>query len=122
VQAEIRRALGSCEDLVIWRQNVGLYERDGRAVRAGLCVGSSDLIGILHVEMVQPAHQDATWGRTVTIGRFIALEVKTRTGRVSPEQARFLELVRRMGGFGAVVRSPEEALDAVERARKGERE
>jgi hypothetical protein len=91
-------------------------------VRAGLCVGSSDLIGLLRVEMVQPAHQDATWGRTVTIGRFVALEVKTRTGRVSPEQARFLELVRKMGGFACVVRSADEALRAIERARKGESE
>jgi hypothetical protein len=121
VQAEIRRALGSCEDLVIWRQNVGLYERDGRAVRAGLCVGSSDLIGVLTVRV--PHTDGAPFPLYyATIGRFIALEVKTRTGRVSPEQKRFLELVRRMGGFGAVVRSPEEALEAVERARKGERE
>jgi hypothetical protein len=101
----VRRALGSCEDLVCYRQNTGLLEREGRPVRAGLCVGSSDLIGLL-----------------APVGRFVALEVKTRTGRVSPEQVRFLELVRKMGGFACVVRSADEALRAIERARKGESE
>jgi hypothetical protein len=104
VQAEIRRALGRCPDLVLWRNSTGaLTDAQGRVVRFGLCVGSADLIGCL-----APG------------GRLIALEVKRPGGKPRPEQERFLELVRKMGGFGAVVTSPLEAIEAVERARRGE--
>lgn len=43
-------------------------------------------------------------------GRFIALEVKTATGRLTEKQARYLEQVRAAGGIGEVVRSVDEAL------------
>jgi hypothetical protein len=69
-------------------------------VRYGLAVGSSDLIGCLN-------------------GRFIALEVKTPTGRASPQQRQWLDLVRRHGGFAAIVRSVEDARGAIARARTG---
>ena len=52
-------------------------------------------------------------------GRFVALEVKSETGRVTKEQATFIALVRHMGGVGEVVRSVEEAMAAVDRAVKG---
>lgn len=38
-------------------------------------------------------------------GRFLAVEVKTREGRLSPEQAEFLECIRRFGGIAIVARS-----------------
>jgi hypothetical protein len=69
-------------------------------VRFGLCVGSADLIGCLD-------------------GRFIALEVKAASGRLRPEQERWIAFVRSIRGFAAVVRSEEEALAAIERARAG---
>ena len=72
-------------------------------MRYGLAVGSADLIGCLG-------------------GRFIALEVKAAAGRTSPEQRQWLDLVRRNGGFAAVVRSVDEARAAIARARRGERE
>jgi hypothetical protein len=89
--------------LVLWRNSVGLAVDGLRRIRYGLAVGSSDLIGIIMPE-----------------GRFIALEVKSATGRPTPEQERFLDLVRRSGGFAAVVRSVEDVRAAVERARRGE--
>jgi hypothetical protein len=55
--------------------------------------GSSDIIGIL------------------PDGRFLAVEVKSRHGRVSPEQAVFLKKVRDMHGIAVVARSFRE-LDA----------
>jgi hypothetical protein len=55
--------------------------------------GSSDIIGIL------------------PDGRFLAVEVKSRHGRVSPEQAAFMEKVRDMHGIAVVARSFRE-LDA----------
>ena len=108
LQAEIRLALGRDPTLVLWRNSTGTashlnpHTNRTTTVRYGLAVGSSDLVGIL-----SPA------------GRFIALEIKTATGRVRPEQAQWLALVRSRGGFAAVVRSVDEARAAIERARAG---
>lgn len=100
----IRLALGRERDLVLWRNNVGVARPhpDQRPVRYGLCVGSSDLVGIL-----APA------------GRFFALEIKTPTGRATTEQGLFLALVRQRGGFAAIARSVDDARAALERARAG---
>lgn len=103
IQNQIRLAIGQLPDVVIWRNESGVAEHRGRYVRYGLQKGSSDLIGTL-----------------APYGRFLALEVKTPNGRISKEQKLFLDLVRRQGGFACVVRSAEEALSAIERARKGE--
>lgn len=50
------------------------------------------------------------------MGRFVALEIKDDDGRESPAQAAFGAQVVRAGGFYAVVRTREEALEGVERA------
>ena len=42
-------------------------------------------------------------------GRFAAVEVKASRGRVTDEQAAFIDLVRRSGGLAGVARSVEEA-------------
>jgi hypothetical protein len=102
IQQAIRLALGLLPDVVLWRNSTGMTRTDDRVLRYGLAVGSADLIGILAPK-----------------GRFLALEVKSEEGRLRPEQTQFLELVRRCGGFACVVRSAEEALAAIERARKG---
>lgn len=114
IQADIRLALGLEPGLVLWRNSVGVTRSwdattgAERVVHAGLPVGSADLVGILTL--------------TSGVGRFLALEVKSARGRLRPEQVTWLELVRRMGGFAAVVRSVDEARAAVWRARRGERE
>ncbi len=103
LQDQIRLALGRDPRVVLFRNNVGVADFHGKKVRFGVGgPGGSDLIGIL-----KPS------------GRFVALEVKNSTGRVTPEQHRYLELVRRAGGFGAVVRCPVDALAAIERASTG---
>lgn len=94
----IRLAVGLRPDrCVLWRNNTGVAIQGTTRVRYGLCVGSSDLIGIAN-------------------GRFVALEVKTQSGRVAPEQAQFLALVNARGGIGRVVRSVEDAMAAVDAA------
>ena len=105
--AEIRLALGRDPRVVLWRNNTGMAEQQGRPVRYGLCVGSSDLVGIVTMAS--------------GVGRFLALEVKTERGRVSREQEQFLGVVNARGGYGVVVRSVEDARAAVERAAAGER-
>jgi len=106
IQNAIRLALGHLDYVVVWRNNVGLGEtRQGGRVRFGLAVGSSDLIGIVQTHS--------------GIGRFVGLEVKKPGGKASDEQSRWLRLVQRLGGHGAVVHSVEEALAAIEAAREG---
>lgn len=68
---------------------------NARMIRFGLAVGSSDLVGI------------------APDGRFLAVEVKTKTGRPSAEQINFIEAVRRAGGIAGIARCPEEALELI---------
>jgi len=92
----IRAALCAVEGVRVWRNNVGVDTM--RGIRYGLGVGSPDLVGI-------------AWGR------FVGLEVKTPTGRVSKEQTMWLDMVRRFGGVAGVARSVEDAIAIVEEAR-----
>lgn len=116
IQQEIRKAVSQAGG-VTFRNNVGqgilgrvlkqeggtFHIVNGRRVDYGLCVGSSDLIG---------------W-RTITItpdmvgkqiARFMALEVKTQTGKATAEQINFIQAVRKAGGISGVVRSTDEAI------------
>lgn len=104
IQQSIRLALGLEPGLILWRNNIGVARNEGsRPVQYGVGgKGGSDLIGVLN-------------------GRFIALEVKKPGGRVSPEQLEFLECVRSVGGFAAVVHSVDEARAAIRRAQNGDR-
>lgn len=75
------------------RANVGLFfTKDGRPVHAGLPVGFSDLFG----------HRAGD-------ARAFYLEVKTPTGRVSPQQLAFIAAMQRRGALAGVVRSVDEA-------------
>lgn len=77
--------------------------KHGNRVQYGLCVGSSDLIGwqpvVITPEMVGQV-----------IARFLATEIKTLTGRPTPEQINFIEQVRKAGGLAGICRSPDEAI------------
>lgn len=75
-----------------------------RPLHAGLCKGSSDIIGwtprVITPEMV---------GQTVAV--FTALEVKTGKVVTTDEQKAFVAAVQKAGGIAAVVRSVDEGLD-----------
>lgn len=78
---------------LVWRNNTGvLPDRGGRPVRFGLCIGSSDIIGI------------------TPDGLFLAIECKTAMGQPTDAQIRFIEAVRAHGGRAGVARSGSEAL------------
>lgn len=66
---------------------------NARMFLSGLCKGGSDIIGI------DP------------IGRFLAVEVKTETGRPTKEQLNFINAVKAAGGIAGIARSPREALE-----------
>jgi hypothetical protein len=87
----------------LYRNNCGvLQDRRGVPVRYGLQPGSSDLIGWRTVtitpEMV---------GQQVAV--FTSIEVKTATGRLTPEQRQWLAAVETAGGIAGVARSVEDA-------------
>ena len=69
---------------------------DARMIQAGLTKGGADIIGV------------------APDGRFLAVEVKTETGRIRPEQEVFLQVVRKAGGIAGVARSVEEALQLIQ--------
>ena len=102
IQQRIRLACGR-GPVRLWRNNTGaLVDQQGRFVRFGLCKGSSDLIGLRSV-VVTPEMVGQR------IAQFVALEIKTDSGAVSPEQRAFLRLVQELGGVASVCRSIEQA-------------
>lgn len=80
--------------------------RNARPLIAGLCVGSSDIVGWRSVEITA-----AMVGQRVAV--FTALEVKAAKRRAKEAQARFLGNVREAGGIAAIVRSKEDAARAL---------
>jgi hypothetical protein len=80
---------------------------DWRVLHAGLCTGSSDLIGVTRV-LITPEMV----GKYA--GLFTAFEQKLlKGGKPSDEQTNFIEFVKRMGGVGSFTRSSKEAVEAV---------
>jgi len=107
IQSDVRLVLGLDPDVVLWRNNVGSLERpDGGRVRYGLCVGSSDLIGMVRTTFAGFA-----------AARFLALEVKRPGQRASNDQLSFLRLVQARGGVAAVITSPTQAVAVVAQAK-----
>jgi len=93
VQALIMMALSEAGCLV-WRQNTGsLPDRNGRLVRFGLCVGSSDIVGLC------------------SDGKFLAIEAKTALGQPTDAQLNFIKAVQRQGGRAGIARSAAEAVE-----------
>ena len=68
--------------------------RQGRPLHAGLCVGSSDLIGYRQVDGV---------------AQFVAMEVKSATGRPTAQQVQFLDHINAVGGLAGIARSVDDA-------------
>ena len=64
--------------------------RKAMTLHAGLCPGSSDLIGL------------------TSQGRFLAAEVKAPKGRPTEGQESFIEMVNRLNGIGLIARSVDE--------------
>ena len=122
--SRIRLALGQDARAVLWRNNAGKFLADfgaagTRPVSTGLTVGASDLVGMVKVlgMHVDDMHQFAS---PATLARFLAIEVKSHTGRIRLEQVQFARLVNSLGGYACVVRSVADAIDAVDRAARGE--
>ena len=129
--AVLRQVLDACGrgEVRLFRQNVGrgwvgnstpfrsrqtitvgpgdVLVRNARPLIAGLCPGSSDLIGWRTVEITPEMV-----GQRVAV--FAALEVKDR-GKLTTEQANFLRVLGEAGGIAAEVRSVEDARAALQK-------
>lgn len=109
IQERIISALNRLPDIHVIRNNVGaLRDRHDHLVTYGLGTGSPDLVGVL----------TATIGSR-RVGLVFCLEVKRPGEGPSDEQLAWHAFARRRECFVATVTSVEEALAAVERARKG---
>lgn len=97
VLAKVHAALGRRPNVRVFRNSSGAFvDPRGRLVRFGVpsTGGGADLIG---------------WVMRNGVAVFLAIEVKSDTGRPTPKQTNFLRAVREAGGIAGVVRSVEEA-------------
>lgn len=106
IQDAIELVLGNpleFPDVWLYRNNVGVLvdPHTQRHVRFGVGgKGGADLIGMFTLGLESGRER---------VARFIAAEVKTRTGVQSPEQVQFQQLVEARGGSYRVLRSVREA-------------
>lgn len=95
--------VSGCELRELSRLITSLINAPSRWITYGLCVGSSDIIGIVTAQS--------------GAGIFLALEVKRHGKQPTKEQQMFIDLVNRRGGVADCVHSVAEARAAVSRAR-----
>lgn len=81
---------------------------DPRPLNAGLCVGSSDLIGWKSIEITPEMV-----GQKIAV--FVAVEGKTGRQKPSKEQLNFINKINEAGGIGGIVWSEDEAAFVVNR-------
>lgn len=95
IQAAIRLALS--EYAMVFRVNVGRWKsEDGRFVSTGVPVGFSDLFGYRYSD-----------------GKAFFIEVKKSNGKISIEQQRFINAMKKGGALADVARSVEDALGII---------
>ena len=85
-QAAILLTFGTGYPLRLWRQNTGAARINGQLVRFGT-PGQADLSGVLEG------------------GRALFIEVKSATGRQSPQQKKFQIMVESLGALYVLARS-----------------
>ena len=86
------------QECVIFRTNVGRgFTPDGRYFSTGVPAGYSDLNG----------HRKCD-------GRAVYIEVKTRSGKVSPQQQHFIDRMRETGAIAGVCRSVDDAINLIQ--------
>lgn len=84
------------------RKNGMIIIKHPRVLHAGLCEGSSDLIGWTPVKITPDMV-----GREVAV--FTAIEVKTKGGRSTKDQRAFISQIKESGGIAGIARSEKQA-------------
>ena len=77
-----------------YRQNSGAFKRDDHFYRMGVS-GAPDIICVIY-------------------GRYVGLELKTKTGRQNPNQQTFQKNLEAAGGLYFLIRNFEEGVDIIE--------
>ncbi|GKQ42939.1 hypothetical protein RD055328_08620 [Companilactobacillus sp. RD055328] len=98
IQNDIRIAL-SAHDCTVFRTNVGkVMMNNGRWFDTGLPKGHPDLYGFRHSD-----------------GKVFYIEVKTKTGKLRPDQKKFAEFIKKYPVLYGVCRSVDDAIEVIER-------
>ena len=93
---DIRLAIS--DKCINFRINVGAGQtRDGRYFTTGVPPGFPDIFGVRKSD-----------------GKAVFIEVKTKSGRISPKQANFIKNIKKFGAIAGVCRTPEEAIKLIE--------
>lgn len=95
---------------IVKNKNGSITIYDPRPFSTGTPNGFSDSVGWLTVTITPELV-----GQELAI--FLAIEVKTPTGRVSKDQQNFLDRVEEAGGIAGVARSAEDALELLDTSR-----
>lgn len=110
-ETEIRKriqVLLSENGCTMWRNNTGsLLNSKGIPVKFGLCVGSSDLIGLSPVLITKDMV-----GKTLAV--FTAIEIKTEHGKAATNKQKiFIQHVIDSGGIAGIATSDNEAVSLI---------
>jgi hypothetical protein len=119
IQSLILIAISKCKHIG-WRNNTGMgwigesvklkngdvLIRNARPLHAGLCLGSSDIIGIKKIKITQEMVG-------TEIGQFMAIEVKQEKKNPTKEQQNFIDFVNSNGGIGFVARCEQDIIDSL---------
>lgn len=100
----VNTGTGWVGDKIIKLENGDVLIKNARPFKAGLHVGGGDLVGwqptIITIDMVGEK-----------FARFVNLECKYGTGRLSPEQSNFITQVNDDGGIAGEIKSEGDVLD-----------
>jgi hypothetical protein len=112
IQRQILEYLASLPYVFAWRnQSTGVYDpmsATWRKLRGlGRIQGVADILGVVGYPELNPQ------GSMPQHGRFLAIEVKSRYGKPTPEQEAFLLQVTNRGGIGIVARDVEDVVAAL---------
>ena len=106
IQNAILTYLSYRRDIFAWRNNTtGIFDaRKGRYRSSGKfsLKGVADILGI------------------TDDGRFLALEVKSATGRPSKDQSNYLSHIETFGGIAGIVRSVEDVIELLKKEKHDE--
>lgn len=97
IQADIMRWLKST-GLLFWRSNSGSLFLHGRHINLGP-------LGCADISVVVPP-----------LGRFVGIEVKSEKGKVRKDQVTYAQGLTHQGGLYFIVRSVQDAKDAIAQA------
>ena len=110
LQTDVLVALGSRQDVMIWRQQSGVFRSmndPARRVRVGTA-GMSDALAVVEVEITPEMV-----GKRVGVA--VGLEFKSGSGKQSKAQAAWQRALEKSGGKYALIRSVDDAEKVVEK-------